>query len=265
MADPMYTTDLFNVKGKVAVVTGGSRGIGAMIARGLVSNGVKTYITARKAQACDEMAAELSQIGECISVPADLATEEGLAEFVAAITEQESQLDILVNNAGASWGAAMGEFPAIGFDKVLNINVKAPFMLTQALLPLLKKSGKQEDPGRVIMISSIDGIRVSDLETYSYAASKAGVAQMGRLMAKKLAPDHITVNMIAPGPFESHMMAFALEDEKMRTAIEGSNPRNRIGTPEDVAGTTIFLCSRAGSYLTGAIIPVDGGIASLAS
>lgn len=265
MANPMYSTDLFDVKGKVAVVTGGSRGIGAMIARGLVSNGVKTYITARKAQPCDEMAAELSKIGECISIPADLSTDEGLAEFVAAVSEQEPQLDILVNNAGASWGAEMGEFPSIGFDKVLNINVKAPFMLTQAFLPLLKASGTQDDPGRVIMISSIDGIRVSDMPTFSYSASKAGVAHMGRQMAKNLAPEHITVNMIAPGPFESHMMAFALEDEKMRAAIESDNPRNRIGSPEDVAGTTIFLCSRAGAYVTGAIIAVDGGMASLAS
>lgn len=260
----MYSTDLFNIKGKVAVVTGGSRGIGAMIARGLVSNGVKTYITARKAQACDEMAAELSKIGECISIPADLSTEEGLATFVAAVSEQESQLDILVNNAGASWGAPMGEFPEMGFDKVLNINVKAPFMLTQAFLPLLKASATQEDPGRVIMISSIDGIRVSAMETFSYSASKAGVAHMGRHMALHLASENITVNMIAPGPFESHMMAFALEDEKVRSAIESDNPRNRIGTPEDVAGTAIFLSSRAGAYVTGAIIAVDGGIASLA-
>lgn len=265
MADPMYTTDLFNVQGKVAIVTGGSRGIGAMIARGLVSNGVKTYITARKAQPCDEMAAELSKIGECISIPADLSTDEGLAEFVAAVTEKEDKIDILVNNAGASWGAPMGEFPGIGFDKVLNINVKAPFMLTQALLPHLKASASETDPARVIMISSIDGIRISEMDTFSYSASKAGVAHMGRQMAKNFAPDNITVNMIAPGPFESQMMAFALNDEKMRAAIESDNPRKRIGSPEDVAGTTIFLCSRAGAYITGAIIAVDGGMASLAS
>lgn len=264
MAEPIYSTDLFNVAGKVAVVTGGSRGIGAMIARGLVSNGVKTYITARKAQPCDQMAAELSEIGECISVPADLSTDEGLATFVSAVTEKESQLDILVNNAGASWGAPIGEFPAIGFDKVLNINVKAPFMLTQAFMPLLRAAASPEDPARVIMISSIDGIRVSEMDSFSYSASKAGVTHMGRQMAKTLAPENITVNMIAPGPFESQMLAFALNDREVRAAIESSNPRKRIGTPEDVAGATIFLSSRAGAYLTGAVIAVDGGMASLA-
>ncbi len=262
-AVPLPIAELFNVSGKVAVVTGGSRGIGAMIARGLVSNGVRTYITARKAQACDEMAAELSTLGECFSIPADLSTGAGIEAFVAQLTEREDRIDILVNNAGAAWGAPIDEFPESGFDKVLSINVKAPFLLTQALLPQLRASATAEDPGRVIMIGSIDGIRVPVGDTFSYSASKAGVQMMARHLAKFVAPEHITVNSIAPGPFESKMMAYVLDDDAGRTMVESTNPLGRIGSPEDVAGTVIYLSSRAGAYLTGAIIPVDGGIASL--
>ena len=188
-------------------MTGGSRGIGFMIASGLVANGVRTYITARKAEACDEAAAKLSAHGECISIPADISTAEGLESFVGALTERESQVDILVNNAGAAWGAPLGEFPDIGFDKVLDINVKAPFMLTQALLPQLKAGATADDPSRVIMIGSIDGIRVPVGDNYSYSASKAGIHMMARHMAAHLVRQHITINSIAPGPFESKMMA----------------------------------------------------------
>jgi NAD(P)-dependent dehydrogenase (short-subunit alcohol dehydrogenase family) len=262
-ANPMPINDLFSVSGKVAVVTGGSRGIGAMIARGLVSNGVRTYITARKAQACDAMAEELSALGECISIPADMATEEGLNAFVAAVAEREDAIDILVNNAGAAWGASIDDFPESGFDKVVNINMKAPFFLTQALLPQLRARATAEDPSRVIMIGSIDGIRVPVMDTFSYSASKAGVQMMARHMAKHVVQDHITVNSIAPGPFESKMMAYALDDPDMRSVVEKGNPRGRIGSPEDIAGTVIWLSSRAGAYITGAIVPVDGGIASL--
>jgi NAD(P)-dependent dehydrogenase (short-subunit alcohol dehydrogenase family) len=260
-------TSLFGLSGKVAIVTGGSRGIGYMIAAGLVANGVKVYITARKAKACDEAAAELSQRepghGECISIPADLSTPEGLTSFVDAVTAQESQIDILVNNAGAAWGAPLGEFPDIGFDKVLDINVKAPFMLTQALLPHLKAGGTAEDPARVIMIGSIDGIRVPIGDNYSYSASKAGIHMMTRHMASHLVQDHILLNSIAPGPFPSKMMAYMLDDEDTRNVVESSNPRKRVGTPEDIAGTVIFLASRAGAYTTGTVIPVDGGISTL--
>lgn len=255
----MQISELFNVNGKVAVVTGGSRGIGAMIAEGLVANGVRVYITARKAEACDAKAAELSRLGECISVPADLSTEEGVAAFTEAFTAREEHLDILVNNAGAAWGAPIDEFPASGFDKVLNINVRAPFLLTQALLPQLRRRATADDPGRVIMIGSIDGMRVPSTDNFSYSASKAGIHMMARHMAHTLVSEHITVNSIAPGPFESKMMAFALEDPAMRAAVAASVPRQRIGTPEDVAGTVIFLASRAGAYLTGVVIPVDGG------
>ena len=258
----MKITELFRVEGKVAVVTGGSRGIGRMIAEGLVSNGVKVYITARKAEACDATAAELSEIGECISIPGDMSTEEGVTAFAAAVSEREEQLDILVNNAGAVWGAPIGEFPEEGFDKVLAINVKAPFMLTQALLPLLKASGSAEDPARVINIGSIDGRRVPDTPNYSYSASKAGIHMLTRHMAHHLVQEDITFNAIAPGPFESKMMAYALDDPETRKVIEGVVPRGRIGSPEDVAGTVLYLSSRAGAYLTGAIIPVDGGIST---
>ena len=258
---------LFGLDGKVAVVTGGSRGIGFMIASGLVANGVRVYITARKAEQCDAAAAELSGLGsgggECISIPADMSTEDGVASFVSALTEREDQIDILVNNAGAAWGAPLGEFPEIGFDKVMDINVKAPFMLTQALLPQLKVGATADDPSRVIMIGSIDGIRVPIGDNYSYSASKAGIHMMARHMASHLVREHITINSIAPGPFESKMMAYRLEDPKSREMVEASVPRQRIGSPQDIAGTVIFLASRAGAYTTGSVIPVDGGISTL--
>ncbi|MEE9414028.1 MAG: SDR family oxidoreductase [Acidimicrobiales bacterium] len=255
----MKIANLFDVSEKVAIVTGGSRGIGEMIAEGLVSNGVKVYITARKAEACDATAARLSEIGECISIPADLSTSEGLDHLISTYGESEESLDILVNNAGAAWGAPLGEFPDHGFDKVLNINVKAPFMLTQALLAQLRANATAEDPGRVVMIGSIDGIRVPHGDQYSYAASKAGVHMMARHLAHTLVKDHITINSIAPGPFESKMMAYMLDTPEKKSMVEAMVPLGRIGRPEDVAGTVIFLASRAGSFLTGATIPVDGG------
>ncbi len=262
-ASPLALTNLFGLEGKVAVVTGGSRGIGFMIASGLVANGVRTYITARKAEPCDVAAAALSEHGECISIPADLSTADGLASFVGALAERESQVDILVNNAGAAWGAPLGEFPEIGFDKVMDINVKAPFMLTQALLPQLEAGATADDPARVIMVGSIDGIRVPIGDNYSYSASKAGIHMMARHMASHLVRRNITINSVAPGPFESKMMAYRLDDPDSRKMVEASVPRRRIGSPEDVAGTVIFLASRAGAFTTGAVIPVDGGISTL--
>ena len=256
----MKIEELFGVSGKVAVVTGGSRGIGRMIAEGLVANGVRTYITARKTEACHATAEELGEL--CIAIPADLSDEAGLTSFAEEVQEREDQLHILVNNAGAVWGAPIEEFPGEGFDKVLNINVKAPFQLTQALLPLLRAAGGTGDPARVINIGSIDGRRVPDTPNYSYSASKAGIHMLTRHLAHHLVGDHITVNAIAPGPFESKMMAFVLDDEEGRKAIEAKVPRGRIGSPEDVAGTVIYLASRAGAYLTGVVIPVDGGIST---
>lgn len=259
----MDLTKLFDVSGKVAIVTGGSRGIGEMIAEGLVTNGVRTYITARKAEACDATAARLNEIGECVSIPADMSTAEGLEAFVSEFSGREDKLHILVNNAGAAWGAPMGEFPAMGFDKVLDINVKAPYLLTQALLDPLSAAATQDDPGRVIMTGSVDGIRVPVGDNFSYSASKAGIHMLARHMAKFLIDRNITVNCIAPGPFESKMMAYMLEDERIRANIESTNPRGRIGSPEDVAGTVIWLASRAGAYINGVTVPVDGGIAML--
>jgi NAD(P)-dependent dehydrogenase (short-subunit alcohol dehydrogenase family) len=255
--------DLFSVTGKVAVVTGGSRGIGAMIAGGLVRAGCRVYITARKAEACDAKAAELSQFGECISVPLNLADPEAAAGLVRVVAEREDRLHILVNNAGSTWGAPLEKYPLDGFDKVWAINIKALFHLTQLSLPLLRAAASPDDPGRVINIGSVDGLTVPVLETYAYSTTKAGVHMLTRHLASTLAQDSITVNAIAPGPFDSKMMAFALDDPEMRASIAANVPMGRIGEPDDMAGTVIFLASRAGRYLTGAIIPVDGGLASL--
>ena len=258
----MRVTDLFGIEGKVAIVTGGSRGIGYMIAEGLVSNGVRTYITSRKVSELEPAAAELSKLGECIAIPADLASDEGLASFVAAFSEREDELHILVNNAGAAWGAPLGEFPGSGFDKVMNINVKAPFMLTQALLPQLKAAATEEDPGRVIMIGSIDGIVVPIGDNFSYSGSKAAIHMLARHLAHNVVGDNITVNTVAPGPFRSKMMGYLLDDPDSRARIAKRVPRKRIGTPEDVAGAVIYLSSRAGAWLTGILIPVDGGLST---
>ncbi len=252
--------NLFDVSGKVALVTGGSRGIGEMIAEGYVRNGVKVYISARKAEACDQTADRLSEFGECISVPADLSTEAGIKALVSVIRKNESKLDILVNNAGATWGAAFDEFPEAGWDKIMDINVKSPFFLSQALVDLLVAAGSHQTPARIINIGSIDGLHVSELETYSYAASKAGIIHLTRMMAKNLARRHITVNAIAPGPFESKMMAHTLAT--MGDKIAADCPRGRIGKPGDMAGVAIYLASEAGSYLTGVVIPVDGGLST---
>jgi NAD(P)-dependent dehydrogenase (short-subunit alcohol dehydrogenase family) len=258
----MNLDELFSVAGKAAVVTGGSRGIGFMIAQGLVENGVRVYITARKAEQCDAAAEELSKLGTCASIPADLSKGDEVRRFAAEVAHREPALHILVNNAGATWGAPLGEFPEAGFDKVLAINVKAPYMLTEALLPQLRAAATPDDPARVIMIGSADGIRVPVTENYPYSASKAGIHMLGRHLAHRLVGDHITVNTIAPGPFESKMMEFAIGTPEGKAMVARSVPRQRIGTPEDVAGPTIFLASRAGAYLTGVTIPVDGGIST---
>lgn len=252
--------DLFSLKGKVALVTGGSRGIGLMIARGYVEAGVRVYISSRKASVCDAVATELSKSGFCVALPADLSTEEECQRLALEMAAHEDHLDILVNNAGATWGAPIEEFDEAAWERVLALNVKGVFHLTKALVPLLRAGGTSEDPSRVINIGSIDGIHVPILNTFSYSASKAAVHQLTRHLAKTLAPD-ITVNAIAPGPFESKMMAATLE--AVGDQIAASAPLKRIGRPDDMAGTAIFLASRAGSYLTGAIIPVDGGIATV--
>ncbi|MDF1661982.1 MAG: SDR family oxidoreductase [Planctomycetota bacterium] len=254
----MKIEELFSVAGKVALVTGGSRGIGAMIARAYVSNGVKTYISSRKSEVCDAMAKELSAHGECISIPADLSSTEGLIKLVTEISKRETKLDILVNNAGATWGAPIDQFPEAGWDKIMTINVKSVFFLTQQLLPLLRASGSDENPARVINIASVDGMHAPGMETYSYSASKAGLIQLTTSLARHLAKDKITVNSVSPGPFESKMMAETLK--VMGDEIVANTPRGRIGTPPDMAGVAIYLASRAGAYLTGTNIPIDGGL-----
>lgn len=252
--------NLFSVEGKVALVTGGSRGIGRMITQGFVENGVKTYITSRKADACEAVAKELAGVGTCIPLAADLSTSAGVESVRKEISERESKLDILVNNAGANWAAPIEEFPESGWDKVLDLNLKSVFFLTQALLPQLRAAGTQEDPARVINTGSIDGLHVPALDTYAYSSSKAAVHHLTRVLAQRLTREHITVNAIAPGPFESKMMEKTLET--FGDAIVQACPRGRIGQPGDMAGTAIYLASKAGSYVTGVVIPVDGGLAT---
>ena len=249
--------DLFSVAGKVAIVTGGSRGIGRMIAEGFVENGVRTYITARKADACAETAAELSKEGECIALPADLSTKEGREAFVAEITAREAKIDILVNNAGAAWGAPFEQYPDEGYDKVMDINVKAIFTLTRDLMPLLKQGASQQNPSRVINIGSIDGLRVSTMDNFAYGASKAAVHFLTKNLALRLGPKGVTVNAIAPGAFQSNMMNATLE--KFQDKIESENPLGRIGSPEDMAGLALYLASNASKYMTGQVIALDGG------
>ncbi len=253
-------TGLSSVADKVTLVTGGSRGIGLMIAAGFVEAGANVYISSRKAEVCEQVAKELSAAGRCTPLPADLSTEEGCRLLAQELTRREEHLDVLVNNAGATWGAPLAEFDEAAWERVLALNLKGVFHLTKFVLPLLEAAGSAEEPARVINIGSIDGIHVPVLETYSYAASKAAVHQLTRHLARRLAPS-VTVNAIAPGPFESKMMAATLET--IGEQIAAAAPLGRIGRPDDMAGTAIFLASRAGAYLTGAVIPVDGGIATV--
>ncbi|MDM0054466.1 SDR family oxidoreductase [Variovorax fucosicus] len=253
----MDTTRLFSLEGRTALITGGSRGIGRMIAEGYLAQGARVYISARKAAACDQTAKELSAFGHCVSLPADVSTLEGAQALVAAYGKHEKTLDILVNNAGAAWGAPYHEFPESGWDKVVDLNLKTPFFLTQALTPMLKAAAT-DHLAKVINIASIDGVSVNPQETYSYAASKAGLIHLTRRMALRLAQERIVVSAIAPGAFASDMNKDARDhgDE-----VKGRIPAGRIGTPEDMAGAAIYLASRAGDYVMGSTLIVDGGVA----
>jgi len=252
--------DLFSIEGKTALVTGGSSGIGRMIAQGYVEAGAKVYISSRKKDVCEEVAAELSKSGTCLAIPADLSSEAECNRLADEIADREGGLEILVNNAGANWGAPMDVFPDSAWDKVLALNVKAVFHLTRRLVPTLEKAAREGDPARVINIGSIDGLRPPAMDTFSYAASKAAVHHLSRMLAKKLAPKGITVNVVAPGPFRSKMMKATLD--AFEEQIIAGCPMRRIGEPEDMAGIAIYLASRASAYVTGAIIPLDGGIST---
>ncbi|MGQ0831908.1 MAG: SDR family oxidoreductase [Microthrixaceae bacterium] len=255
----MQAAELFDIAGKRAVVTGGGSGIGTMIATGLVEAGCDVIIASRKEPSLKEVADELSKVGSCSYVVADLSTEDGCRSLGEAVAARWDSLDILVNNAGANWGAPLAEQDSKSWARVLDVNVEGVFHTTKFLLPLLKAAGTADEPARVINIGSVDGIQVPGFETYAYSSSKAAVHQLTRHLAKHLAPE-ITVNAIAPGPFQSRMMRATLE--AAGDGMAKMMPLKRIGRPDDMAGPTIFLCSRAGSFLTGAVIPVDGGIAT---
>ena len=259
--------NIFSIKGKVALVTGGSRGIGEMIAAGFLAQGARVYIASRKADACQATAERLvaEYGGECIAVPADLSQMAGVESLAAAVAVRESRLDILVNNAGASWGAPIDEFPEIGWDKVMDTNVKAVFFLTQKLLPLLRAAAAGESPARIINIGSIDGLKNSRFDAWSYGASKAAVHHLTRFMASRLTPERILCNAIAPGPYPTWMLSTGVgfggkTDGVDWTTVGASNPSKRVGSAQDIAGLATFLSSRAGEYVVGQVIASDGGI-----
>ena len=247
---------LFTLDGRVALITGGSRGIGRMIAEGFLKQGAKVYISARHAEVCDATAAELSKLGPCVSLPADVSTPAGVAALVAAFSANEAKLDILVNNAGAAWGAPFDEFPEKGWDKVVDLNLKTPFFLTQALHGLLKAAAASQ-PAKVINIASIDGQTVNPMETYSYAASKAGLIHLSKRMALRLVEDNIVLNAICPGAFASEMNRAARDEAE---AVAARIPARRIGVDDDMAAAAIYLASRAGDYVVGTTLTVDGGV-----
>jgi NAD(P)-dependent dehydrogenase (short-subunit alcohol dehydrogenase family) len=250
--------ELFSIAGKVALVTGGSRGIGLMIARSFVAAGARVYVSSRKAAACEATAQALSGLGECLPLPADVSRIEDIARVVETLTAREGRLDILVNNAGATWGAPLGQFPEAGWDKVMDLNVKGMFFMTQSLLPLLTAHATAAAPARVINIGSVDGMHTPAFDNFSYSPSKAAVHQMTRMLATHLAARHVTVNAIAPGPFATDMMAPMVAT--MGEAILGKVPLHRMGEEADIGGMAICLASRAGAFVTGAVIPVDGGL-----
>ena len=256
-----YVSDLFGVAGKVIVVTGGGRGIGEMIAEGFVHAGARVYIASRDASTLTQTAERLSEFGECVALTADLGSVDGVHALAAEIARREQQVHVLVNNAGTAWGGPIDTYSADGFDRVLNVNLKGVFVLTQQLLPLLRAAASSADPARIINIGSVNGLTAPRAGTnnWAYSASKAGVHMLTQHLALDLAAEHITVNAVAPGPFETKMMAHVFNDPERSDALMKRVPLHRSGEADDAAGATIFLASRAGSYLTGVVLPVSGG------
>ncbi|KDN21548.1 SDR family oxidoreductase [Amycolatopsis rifamycinica] len=265
MADGRFTphAELFDLSGKYALVTGGTQGIGRMIARGLLQAGARVIISSRKADACAEAQRLLSEFGDVEAFPADLSRHDECRRLAEHVKAGSGRLDILVNNAGAMWREPLETFPDEAWDAVVDLNLKAPFWLVQALLPALREAGTAEDPARVVNIGSIAAIHVAEAPNYSYASSKAALHQLTRVLARELGPQHVTVNAVAPGPFPSQMMAATLET--LGDTIAAKAPLRRLGRDDDMAGIAVFLASRAGAYVTGTIIPVDGGIATTAT
>ncbi|WP_446045126.1 SDR family oxidoreductase [Streptomyces olivaceus] len=265
MADSQFTThaDLFDLRGKNALVTGGTRGIGMMIARGLLQAGARVVVSSRKADACAEAQRQLSEFGDVQAFSADLSKYDECRRLADLVKADSERLDILVNNAGAMWREPLETFPDEAWGSVLDLNLKSPFWLVQALLPALRRAGTADDPARVINIGSIAALHVADSPNYSYASSKAGLHQLTRVLARELGPQHVTVNAVAPGPFPSQMMASTLD--AIGDTIAAKAPLRRLGRDDDMAGVAVFLAGRAGAYLTGTVIPVDGGIATTAS
>jgi NAD(P)-dependent dehydrogenase (short-subunit alcohol dehydrogenase family) len=259
----MTPETLFSLHGKTALVTGGATGIGRMAAEALVCAGARVLIASRKGEACEVVAAELNALdapGSAVGFAGDVGSEAGVDALVEQVKNHTQTLDILMNNAGVTWGAPLGQFPFAAWEKVMNVNVAGLFHLTQALLPMLIASGTIDDPARVVNVGSVMGEREMGDGAYSYAASKAAVLHLTKIMGKELAEHAVTVNALAPGPFVSRMTAFATHDEDMRAEVGKDVPLRRVGRDEDIAGCMLFLCGRGGSYVTGAVIPVSGGI-----
>lgn len=251
------TDTLFSVAGKVALVTGGTSGIGAMIARGLARRGVKTYIASRDRERSEAAAAEMAEFGTCIGLAADLGSAEGPAALAAQLAERETRLDILVNNAGAAAGGPIESASADEWDLVMDVNLRSAFFLTKEVLPLLKAAATPESPARIINLGSIGGLHVPNWEAHSYGASKAALHHLTRSLCKRLGRDGITVNAIAPGPFPSRLTDTG--SDAVKKSVQTYIPLGRPGEAEDVEGLVVFLASRAGAYVNGATIPLDGG------
>lgn len=252
-------SELFSVAGKSVFVTGGSRGIGYMMARACAAGGANVYVSSRKADVCDEAARSIGEVGECTSLPADLSRLEEVERIAAELADREDRLHVLVNNAGASWGATIDAFPEKGWDKVMDLNVKSPFFLLQKLLPLLERAARPEDPARVINVGSVDGMHAPIFDNFSYAASKAALHHLTRMLAARLAHRYVNVNAVAPGPFDTEMMRPMVEQMGEDTIL-ANVPMKRMGGPDDAGGVALFLASRASAYVTGTVLPVDGGL-----